>query len=93
MNLELLNDKVFIEEVTEKVTEHGIVIPDSATAKIGSIGIIYAIAKNDYDLKVGDKVIFSKYTAEDIILKEHGHPDKKLKSLTVDSLHAKILED
>lgn len=85
--IEPLNNNVYLIEESENQSASGIVF--SNEQRKGCIGVIYAIAENELGLKKGDRVIFSRYTAEDVELKdEEGKPIKNLKSCQIDSLSA-----
>ncbi len=66
-----LRDNVVIEPIMpEEITESGIVIPDSVDKDSPERGVVVAIGEGKrtkdgsriaMDLKVGDKVLFSKY--------------------------------
>jgi len=74
MNLQPLDDRVLVEPIEEEEKVGSIVIPDTAKEK-PMMGIIKAIG-NDTDLegkkslkellKVGDKVLFQKYTGDEV---------------------------
>ncbi|MCB1734895.1 MAG: co-chaperone GroES [Gammaproteobacteria bacterium] len=75
MNIRPLHDRVIIKRMAEeRKTASGIVIPDSATekpaqgevlavgnGKINSDGTVRAL-----DVKVGDKVLFGKYSGNEV---------------------------
>jgi chaperonin GroES len=73
MNLHPLDDRVLVEPIEEEEKVGSLVIPDTAKEK-PMIGIIKAIG-NDFDIegkksmkdlfKVGDKVLFSKYSGQE----------------------------
>jgi chaperonin GroES len=75
MNIRPLHDRVIVRRMEEERTSAGgIVIPDSATEKPQN-GEIVAIGRGKIldngdvramDVKVGDKVLFSKYGGTDI---------------------------
>jgi len=75
MNIRPLHDSVIVRRTEEETTSAGgIVIPDSATEKPQN-GEIIAIGRGKIldngdvramDVKVGDKVLFSKYGGTDI---------------------------
>jgi len=77
MNIRPLNDRILVKRVEEEEkTAGGIIIPDSAKEKPAE-GEIIAIGPgklNDkgeriaIDLKVGDRVLFSKYGGTDVKL-------------------------
>lgn len=75
MKMRPLQDRVIVERVEEEEkTVGGIIIPDTAKEK-PSEGTIIAVGKGkvldngtkiELDVKVGDKILFSKYAATDI---------------------------
>ncbi|MFN2350072.1 MAG: co-chaperone GroES [Thioalkalivibrio sp.] len=75
MNIRPLHDRVIIKRMEEeRTTAGGIVIPDSATEKPVR-GEVLAIGKGKVmdngevralDVKVGDKVLFGKYSGNEI---------------------------
>lgn len=77
MNLKPLDDKVVIKKVEkEETTSSGIVLPSSAKEE-SNIAEVIAIGKKILEdeetkdeLKVGDKVIFSKYAGSEVELEE-----------------------
>jgi len=75
MNLRPLHDRVIIKRMEEELTSPGgIVIPDSAAEKPSRGEVIAAGGgkRNDsgkivpMDLKVGDKVLFGKYSGTEV---------------------------
>ena len=75
MNLRPLHDRVIIKRVEEeRTTPGGIVIPDSATEKpirgevlaVGNGKILDNGEQKPLDLKVGDKVLFGKYSGTEV---------------------------
>ena len=71
-----------------KKTEGGIVLPDSAKEKPQKAEIIeIGKLEEDFDLKVGDKVIFSKYAGTEIKI-----DDVEYIIIDVDDVLAKIEE-
>ena len=76
MNLRPLHDRVVIErlEESETTTSGGIIIPDTAKEKPqrGKVIAVGAGAFNDKgernkpDVKVGDNVLFGKYSGSDV---------------------------
>lgn len=76
MKLKPLGDKVVVEVTkSEETTKSGIVLPDTAKEKpvIGKIvavgsGEVIDGKKVELDVKVGDKVIYSKYAGTEIKL-------------------------
>ena len=77
MNIRPLHDRIIVERLEEEtMTASGIIIPDSAKEKPQQ-GIIKAVGKGKVteegkvmplDVKVGDKVLFGKYSGTDIKL-------------------------
>jgi len=75
MNLRPLHDRVIIKRVEEeRTTPGGIVIPDSATEKpirgevlaVGNGKILDSGEQKALDVKVGDKVLFGKYSGTEV---------------------------
>ncbi|MDI6716846.1 MAG: co-chaperone GroES [Actinomycetota bacterium] len=76
MNLKPLRDRVVIKPVeAEEVTKSGIVIPDTARKERPQEGEVVAVGGGRLDekgkpipmeIKVGDRVIFSKYGGSEI---------------------------
>ena len=75
MNLRPLHDRVVIKRVEEERTSAGgIVLPDSATEKpvrgeviaVGNGKILDSGDVRPLDVKVGDKVLFGKYSGNDV---------------------------
>lgn len=74
MNLQPLDDRVLVEPIEEEEKVGSLVIPDTAKEK-PQMGIVKAIG-NDAELegkkplkdliKVGDKVLFGKYSGQEI---------------------------
>jgi chaperonin GroES len=59
MNIRPLHDRIIVERLEEETTTAaGIIIPDSAKEKPQQGNVI--------DVKVGDKVLFGKYSGTDI---------------------------
>ncbi len=75
MNIRPLHDRVVIRRVEEeRTTPGGIVIPDTATEKpirgeviaVGNGKILESGEKRPLDVKVGDQVLFGKYSGTEI---------------------------
>jgi chaperonin GroES len=63
-----LNKNILVKRIEEETTtSSGIIIPDSAKEK-PSIATVEAIATGIKDVKVGDKILFSKYGGTEIPL-------------------------
>ncbi len=74
MNLKPLGDRVIVEQSeSEEMTKSGIVLPDTAQEKPQQ-GKVMAVGDGKYedgkkvpmDVKVGDKVIYSKYGGTEV---------------------------
>jgi len=75
MNIRPLHDRIIVERIEEETTTaSGIIIPDSAKEKPQE-GTVIAVGKGKVtedgkvlplDVKVGDKVLFGKYSGTDI---------------------------
>ena len=79
MNLRPLHDRVIVKRVEEeRTTPGGIVIPDSAAEKpikgevlaVGNGKILEDGSKRELDVKVGDKVLFGKYSGTEVMVAE-----------------------
>ena len=75
MNLRPLHDRVIVKRLEEeRTTPGGIVIPDSAAEKpirgevvaVGNGKILDDGSKRELDIKVGDKVLFGKYSGTEV---------------------------
>jgi chaperonin GroES len=75
MNLRPLHDRVIVKRVEEeRTTPGGIVIPDSAAEKpirgevlaVGNGKILDNGEQKALDVKVGDKVLFGKYSGTEV---------------------------
>jgi chaperonin GroES len=90
LNIKPLGDRVLVEPVEEKeVKKGGIIIPDSAKEK-PTEGIVRALGtgktdddgkKIPFEVKVGDRVLVSKYGGTEIKLN-----DKEYKLLNADDI-------
>ncbi|MDE7174867.1 MAG: co-chaperone GroES [Helicobacter sp.] len=68
MNFRPLGERVLVERLEEDTkTASGIIIPDNAKEKPLE-GIIQAIGSEVKDVKVGDKVVFGKYSGTEVKL-------------------------
>jgi len=77
MNIRPLNDRILVKRIEEETTSKGgIIIPDSAKekpaeGKIAAVGAGRTSDKGDLipmQVKVGDRVLFSKYGGTDVKL-------------------------
>lgn len=76
MNLKPLNNKIILEAVSaEEKTKSGIIIPDTANKEKPEQGKVLAVGsgkllengeRSKMEVKVGDTVIFSKYSPNEI---------------------------
>jgi chaperonin GroES len=75
MNLRPLHDRVIVKRMEEeRMSAGGIVIPDSAAEKpirgevlaVGNGKILENGEKRALDIKVGDKILFGKYSGTEI---------------------------
>ncbi|HEY3375543.1 MAG TPA: co-chaperone GroES [Candidatus Aquicultor sp.] len=83
MNLKPLRDRVVIKPMeAEEVTKSGIVIPDTAKKERPQEGEVVAVGGGKYDdngkvipmeVKVGDKVIYSKYGGSEVKIDEQDY--------------------
>ena len=80
MNLKPLSNRVVIELIEEgqKTTKSGIVLPETVEKKEQSVGMVTAVGAGKIqngsrvapEVKIGDKVIFSKPWGDDKKMKE-----------------------
>ncbi|MCD6268481.1 MAG: co-chaperone GroES [Thermotogae bacterium] len=74
MKVTPLGERLLIKPIKEeKKTEGGIVLPDSAKEKPMKAEVIAVGKVEDIDLKVGDKVIFSKYAGTEIKIEDEDY--------------------
>ena len=75
MNIRPLHDRVIVKRMEEeRLSAGGIVIPDTATEKpirgeiiaVGNGKILESGEKRALDVKVGDKVLFGKYSGTEV---------------------------
>jgi len=97
MNIRPLQDRVIIKRMEEeKTSPGGIVIPDSATEKpikgeVVAVGNGLVLDNGEIrplDLKVGDKVLFGKYSGTEVKL-----DGEELVVMKEDDVMAVLLED
>ncbi len=78
MKLQPLGDRVIVKPVTEEeVTKSGIVLPDTVEKEKKEEGEVIAIGDGEkiikLGLKEGDKVIFGKYSGEEVTINDVEH--------------------
>jgi chaperonin GroES len=99
VSIQPLGDRVVVVPIeAEQVTASGIVIPDTAKGEKPQEGVVIAMGKggihtsegkvsNPHDfLKVGDKVLFGKYSGDEVKLKDKAGKDVEVKILRLDSV-------
>ncbi|HVW67049.1 MAG TPA: co-chaperone GroES [Candidatus Peribacteraceae bacterium] len=96
VSIQPLGDRVVVLPVeAEQVTASGIVIPDTAKGEKPQEGIVLALGKGGIGkdspnpsayLKVGDKVLFGKYSGDEVKLKDKDGKDVEVKILHLDSV-------
>lgn len=88
-----------VPEEMETQTASGIYIPDTAKGEKSAIGIVIAVGDGEGQddeknpskyFKIGEKVVFGKYSGEDIELTTKEGKKKEVKFLSIDSVRAKI---
>jgi chaperonin GroES len=98
-----MGDRVVVMPVEkETTTKSGIVIPDTASGEKPQEGVVVALGngKVKYDgkelsnpqdfLKVGDRVLFGKYSGDEVKLKDENGKDVEVKIIRLDSVLGKI---
>jgi len=78
MKLKPLGDRIIVKPVTEEeVTKSGIVLPDTVEKEKKEEGEVVAVGDGEkitkLGLKQGDKVIFGKYSGEEVNIDEVEH--------------------
>jgi len=78
MKLKPLGDRIIVKPVTEEeVTKSGIVLPDTVEKEKKEEGEVVAVGDGEkitkLGLKVGDKVIFGKYSGEEVTIDDIEH--------------------
>ena len=67
MIIKPLGERVLIKQTEqEEVTKSGIVLPGTASKEKPITGEVLAVGKEVEDVKVGDKVIFEKYSGTEV---------------------------
>lgn len=103
VQIEPLGDRIVVMPVEkETTTKSGIIIPDTASGEKPQEGVIVAMGKggirfegkelsNPHDfLKIGDHVLFGKYSGDEVKLKSVGGKDIEVKVLRLDSVLGKV---
>lgn len=90
MKLKPLGDRIIVKSVAEEeVTKSGIVLPDTVEKEKKEEGEVMAIGDGEkiikLGLKEGDKVIFGKYSGEEVTIE-----DVEYKVLKEDDVLAKV---
>lgn len=67
MIIKPLGERVLIKQTEqEEVTKSGIVLPGTASKEKSIIGEVLAVGSKIEEVKVGDKVIFEKYSGTEV---------------------------
>lgn len=71
MNIKPLGDRILVKPLlAEEVTKSGIVLPNTAEKEKKEQGVVVAIGEGQkikkLHLKVGDKVLFGKYSGDEV---------------------------
>ena len=67
MKIKPLGKRILIKQTQqEEVTKSGIVLPGTASKEKPIIGEVLAVGRKIEEVKVGDKVIFEKYSGTEI---------------------------
>lgn len=74
MNIKPLSDYVVVKPIIEEITKSGIVLPDTASKEKPEKGEVAAIGEGKIEngqriamtVKIGDKVMFRKYSPDEI---------------------------
>ncbi len=100
VKIEPLGDRVVVMPLEkEQVTASGIVIPDTANKEKPQEGMVIALGTggigedkvNPKDfLKVGDKVLFGKYSGDEVKMKTKDGKEIEVKILHLDSVLGKV---
>ncbi|MBT3293044.1 co-chaperone GroES [Candidatus Peregrinibacteria bacterium] len=101
VEVEPLGDRILVMPLErEQVTQSGIVLPDTATGEKPSEGIVLALGKGGTGedmpdptkfLKKGDKVLFGKYSGDEVKLKTEEGKEVEVKVLRLDSVLGKVV--
>lgn len=58
--------------VTDKVSEHGIISPDTVEEERKAVGTVFAVSEEIVGLKKGDEVVYGVYSGETLEVDEGG---------------------
>jgi chaperonin GroES len=75
-NLRVLDDRVLVKRLEEDEKIGGIIIPDSSKSKPSKgeiVAIGSSIDKKRYDVNIGDKVMFGKYSGSEVRIENEEH--------------------
>src|SRR3990167_3075607 len=77
MQIKPLGDRILVHQLTsEEVTASGIVLPETAEKEKKAQGQIVAVGNGEeiskLGLKIGDVVVFGKYSGEEVEMEENG---------------------
>ena len=96
VSIQPLGDRVVVMPLeAEMVTASGIVLPENAKGEKPQQGMVIAMGKggitkdsvNPHDyLKIGDKVLFGRYSGDEVKLKDDKGKEIELKILHLDSV-------
>lgn len=72
MKFQPLGKRVLVERKEEtKTTPGGIIIPDNASKEKPSSGSVVAVSSEVTELKVGDVVVFAKYSGSEVAIDDN----------------------
>lgn len=66
--------------------EAGIIIPEIAKKNMGVSGRIYSVGENGHGFTEGDRVVFSKFIAEQIHYEHDGELVERLVAVPIDAI-------
>ena len=76
MQIKPLGNRILVKPIKEEEIKGGIVLPDTAEKEKKAHGEIVALGNGEeiakMGLKVGDKVIYGKYSGEEVEMDENG---------------------
>ena len=103
VKIEPVGDRIVVMPIEkETTTKSGIVIPETASGEKPQEGVVLAMGngKLKYDgkelsnphdfLKIGDRVLFGKYSGDEVKLKTVDGKDVEVKVLRLDAILGKI---